>query len=60
MSEETFTTDGLTFKLWLRLNPIHSAIVHLLQPDERPLLTLEATNCGESDRTLQIAVTVDG
>ena len=59
MSEHTFTTDGLTFKVALRLNPIHSAIVHLLQKEERPILTLEVTNAGAGDRTLHVAVQVD-
>ncbi len=53
------TGDGLTLSASLRLNPVHSAIVHLLAADERPLLTLEATNHGAAARRLRVAVAVD-
>jgi hypothetical protein len=44
----------------VRLNPVHSAVVHLLARGEQPLFSLEMTNQGNVRRRLRVAVRVDG
>ncbi|MCB0158802.1 MAG: hypothetical protein KDD83_11780, partial [Caldilineaceae bacterium] len=54
-----FTTgDGLTVTGALRLNPVHTCLVHLLPEMKQPLVTVTVANAGAQTRRLQVDLDV--
>jgi hypothetical protein len=52
--------NGIAINGSVRLNPVHSAVVHLLARGGQPLLSLELENQGGARRRLRVSVRVDG
>jgi hypothetical protein len=51
---------GLSVAASLRMNPIHTAIVNMFRRSERPLISVEVANQGQSMCSLRVVVIVEG